>query len=53
MTETDLQRKAKELKKQYLAEWRARNKDRIKEYNKNYWLQKAREAVEGEQTATR
>ena len=29
------------LKREYLKEWRARNKDRVKQHNKNYWVKKA------------
>lgn len=32
---------AKAAKKAYHKEWRARNKDKIKEYNRRYWEKQA------------
>ena len=36
---------AKKLKNQRSKEWARRNKDRIKEINKRYWLKKAKEKL--------
>lgn len=36
--------KAKMERNRYAREWRARNKDRVKEANRRYWEKKAREA---------
>lgn len=38
----DTEERAKELQRQYLREWRKRNKDKMQQYRKNYWLKKAR-----------
>lgn len=37
---------AKEISKAYQREWRAKNKDKVKEYNQRYWLKKAAELQE-------
>ena len=34
-------KRAKELQRQYLKEWRKRNKDKVRRYNEAYWLRKA------------
>lgn len=34
---------ANEMRKAYQKEWRAKNKDKVKEYNQRYWLKKAAE----------
>ena len=39
--------RAKELQRQYLREWRQKNKDKVREYNEQYWLRKARKEREG------
>lgn len=39
--------RAKELQRQYLREWRKKNKDKVREYNEQYWLRKARKENEG------
>lgn len=39
-------RQAKNLRREYLKEWRAKNKDKVKEYNQRYWLKKAAELQE-------
>ena len=32
---------ARELERQYLREWRAKNKDKMRQYRQNYWAKKA------------
>ena len=32
---------ARRLQREYLRNWRAKNKDKVKEYNERYWLRKA------------
>ena len=32
---------ARELERQYLREWRAKNKDKMRQYRQNYWARKA------------
>lgn len=39
---------AKELQRQYLKEWRSKNRDRVKIYNERYWQKKARRKEEAE-----
>lgn len=45
---------ARELQRQYLREWRAKNKDKVRRYNEAYWERKAeamqREVRENEET---
>ena len=38
---------AAELRRKYHREWRKKNKDKVAEYNRNYWMKKAEE-LEGE-----
>ena len=33
-------------KREYLKEWRAKNKDKVKQHNHNYWAKKAAELKE-------
>ena len=33
--------RARELQREYLREWRRKNKDKTREYNLNYWRRKA------------
>ena len=35
-----------ELKRAYQREWRAKNKDKVKQHNHNYWAKKAAELKE-------
>ena len=34
---------AREINRIYQKEWRAKNKEKVKEYNQRYWLKKAAE----------
>ena len=36
--------KAREARNQYAREWRAKNRDRVREINRRYWEKKACEA---------
>lgn len=48
----DREERAKELQREYLRQWRKRNKDKMRKYATNYWLRKAEaERVENEQKA--
>lgn len=42
--------KARELQREYLKQWRAKNKDKVRRYNQDYWKRKAaeREVKHGE-----
>lgn len=37
---------ARQLRNQKAKEWRANNKDKVKEINKRYWLNKAKKELE-------
>ena len=46
--------RARELQREYMREWRRRNKDRIKGYNQAYWMRKAKaEEKEGGNDGTK
>ena len=43
-----LEESAREMKRQYLKDWRQKHKDKVKEYNAKYWKRKAvKQAEEG------
>lgn len=37
---------AREAYNEYMRNWRAKNKDRVKEYNKKYWKKKSKRRLE-------
>lgn len=37
---------AKELQREYLKEWRMKNKMKVIQYQRNYWLKKAKEQID-------
>ena len=39
---------AKEIKNAYLRAWRARKRERVREYNRRYWLRVAEKLEQGE-----
>lgn len=41
--ERNTEDRAKELEREYLREWRKRNKEKMREYRANYWRKKAEE----------
>jgi hypothetical protein len=41
MTEQELMDMARQERNRHLREWRANNKDKVKEYNERYWIKKA------------
>ena len=43
---------ARQIKNQKAKEWRDNNKDKVKEINKKYWLNKARKELEKMQSGT-
>ena len=47
MTET-MSREAKAAKAKYMREWRKHNREKLREYNANYWERKAAAAQIGE-----
>lgn len=42
------EQKAIEARRAYQRQWRAANKDKVKEHNRRFWLKKAAEQREGE-----
>lgn len=36
-----MENQVREARNAYAREWRAKNRDKIKQYNRNYWLKKA------------
>ena len=38
----------KELKNRYQREWRAKNKDKVKQHNQNFWSKKAQQLQDGQ-----
>lgn len=46
MTELELLEIARKMRNQKAKEWRDKNKDKIREINKRYWLNKAKKQVE-------
>jgi len=45
LTDEQLEELAREKQREYLREWRKRNPDKVKEYNKRYWRKKALEML--------
>ena len=41
---SEQKRKIAEAKREYHREWRAKNKERIQDYNARYWLRKVEES---------
>lgn len=48
MTDKEMQELARKERNRYHREWRAKNKDRVKEINNRYWAKKALEHDEKE-----
>lgn len=48
MSEKDIEKKVADAKKEYYRKWREKNKDKIKESNRRYWLKKATQNESGE-----
>ena len=41
-----LDSKADEMRREYLRQWRRDNRDKVRQYNKNYWQRKAERQLE-------
>ena len=41
MKSNDLTARAKEMQREYVREWRRKNKDKVRAYNETYWRRKA------------
>ena len=48
MNEQKLSSKAMEVKREYAKQWRAKNRDKVKEANRKYWERKAQQMKSGE-----
>ena len=46
MTEKEIQRIAKEVRAEYAREWRAKNPEKTRAYNRRYWERKAKAKAE-------
>lgn len=46
-----LQEKAADLRRQYLREYRRRNKDKVREWNSRYWERKAEKVATAKKAA--
>lgn len=44
-----LEELAKEEERNYRRSWRAKNRERIREYNRRYWLRRAQREVTGKE----
>lgn len=44
--EAELEKKIKELKNAIAKEWRKKNKEKVKEINKKYWIKRAQKELE-------
>ncbi|HIT29357.1 MAG TPA: phosphatase [Candidatus Scatomorpha stercoravium] len=49
--DSNLSDEARAARARYLREWRARNRERVREYNARYWARKASEAKADEKEA--
>ena len=47
MTEKSLNEKIKDTRNEYMRTWRANNRDKVKQYNQNYWRKKVLQNEEG------
>ena len=43
-----LKEKAVELQREYVRNWQQKNRERVREYRRKYWLRKAKEALKAE-----
>lgn len=52
MAEMTLEERAREERREYYRQWRAKNQDKVREINRRYWEKRAaRKAAEKEQEA--
>lgn len=52
MAATTLEKRAAEERREYYRQWRAKNKDKVRESNRRYWERRAaKKAAEAEQEA--
>ena len=51
MAATTLEERAAEERRQYYRQWRAKNKDKVRENNRRYWERRATKKNQAEQEA--
>lgn len=51
MAATTLDRRAAEERREYYRQWRAKNKDKVRENNRRYWERRAAKRAQAEQEA--
>lgn len=51
MAATTLQERAAEERRKYYRQWRAANKDKVRESNRRYWERRAAKKAQAEQEA--
>ena len=51
MATTTLQERAAEERREYFRQWRAKNKDKVRENNRRYWERRAEKKAQAEQEA--
>lgn len=51
MAATTLQERAAEERREYFRQWRAKNKDKVRENNRRYWERRAEKKAQAEQEA--
>lgn len=51
MAATTLQGRAAEERREYFRQWRAKNKDKVRENNRRYWERRAEKKAQAEQEA--
>ena len=49
MATTTLQKRAAEERREYFRQWRAKNKDKVRENNRRYWERRAEKKAQAEQ----
>lgn len=47
ISENELEKMAKDERNRYMRGWRAENRDKVKDYNRRYWLKRAQAQEEG------
>lgn len=47
ISENELEKMAKDERNRYMRDWRAENRDKVKDYNRRYWLKRAQAQAEG------
>ena len=52
MAEMTLEERAREERREYFRQWRAKNKDKVRENHRRYWEKRAAMKAQAEQEAT-